>query len=86
MLLGQLVAARARPMEESFARFEQLRRSRAEMIVARGYENDQRTLKELGAFGMWMRDTVLMPLFAPMIGRALTKVYAGDPALAAWAA
>jgi 2-polyprenyl-6-methoxyphenol hydroxylase-like FAD-dependent oxidoreductase len=28
----------------------------------------------------------LMPLFAPMIGKALTKVYAGDPALAAKAA
>ena len=48
-----------------------------------GNENDQRTLKELGAFGMWMRDTLLMPLFAPLIGRALTKVYAGEPALAA---
>jgi 2-polyprenyl-6-methoxyphenol hydroxylase-like FAD-dependent oxidoreductase len=55
-------------------------------LFAQGYENDQRTLKELGAFGMWMRDTVLMPLFAPMIGKALTKVYAGDPALAAKAA
>jgi len=86
MLLGQLVAQRARPLEQSFARFEALRRSRAEAMVARGYENDQRTLKELGAFGMWMRDTVLMPLFAPMIGKALTKVYAGDPALASQAA
>jgi hypothetical protein len=52
-------------------------------MVKQGYENDQRTLKELGAFGMWMRDALLMPLFAPMIGKALTKVYAGDPALAA---
>jgi len=84
MLLGQLVAEQARrPLEQSFARFEQLRRPRAEAMVARGYENDQRTLKELGAFGMWMRDTVIMPLFAPLIGKALTKVYAGDPALAA---
>ena len=72
MLLGRLVAS-----------LERLRRSRAEAMVARGYENDQRTLKELGAFGMWMRDTLLMPLFAPLIGRALTKVYAGEPALAA---
>jgi 2-polyprenyl-6-methoxyphenol hydroxylase-like FAD-dependent oxidoreductase len=86
MLLGQLVAERARPLEQSFARFEQLRRSRAEAMVKQGYENDQRTLKELGAFGMWMRDTLLMPLFAPMIGKALTKVYAGDPALSAKAA
>ncbi len=86
MLLGQLAAERGRPLEQSFARFEQLRRSRAEAMVARGYDNDQRSLKELGAFGMWMRDTVLMPLFAPMIGKALTKVYAGDPALAAEAA
>ncbi len=86
MLLGQLVAERTRPLEDSFARFERLRRARAEAMVARGYENDQRSLKELGAFGMWMRDRVLMPLFAPMIGKALTKVYAGDPALAARAA
>lgn len=86
MLLGQLMADRARPFEESFARFEHLRRSRAEAIVARGYENDQRTLKELGKFGQWMRDTVLMPLMAPMIGKALTRVYAGEPALVAKAA
>jgi 2-polyprenyl-6-methoxyphenol hydroxylase-like FAD-dependent oxidoreductase len=83
MLLGRLVADRARPLQQSFARLERLRRSRTEAMVARGYENDQRTLQELGAFGMWMRDTVLMPLFAPLIGRALTKVYAGEPALAA---
>jgi 2-polyprenyl-6-methoxyphenol hydroxylase-like FAD-dependent oxidoreductase len=37
MLLGQLIGDRARPIPESFARFEQLRRSRAEMMVARGY-------------------------------------------------
>jgi 2-polyprenyl-6-methoxyphenol hydroxylase-like FAD-dependent oxidoreductase len=86
MLLGRLVADRARPLAESFALFERLRRGRAEAMVARGYDNDQRTLKQLGAFGMWMRDTVLMPLMAPMIGKALTKVYAGEPALAAQAA
>jgi 2-polyprenyl-6-methoxyphenol hydroxylase-like FAD-dependent oxidoreductase len=86
MLLGRLVADRARTLEESFARFERLRRSRVEAMVARGYENDQRSLKELGSFGMWMRDTLLMPMFAPIIGKALTKVYAGDPALTAQAA
>jgi 2-polyprenyl-6-methoxyphenol hydroxylase-like FAD-dependent oxidoreductase len=86
MLLARLVADGARPLEESFARFERLRRARAEALVARGYQNDQRTLKELGAFGMWMRDTVMMPLLAPLIGKALTRVYAGEPALAAQAA
>jgi len=81
MLLGKLVADRVRSVEESFAQVERLRRSRAETMVARGYENDQRTLKELGGFGQWMRDSVLMPLVAPMIGKALTRVYAGEPAL-----
>jgi len=80
------VADRRRPLEESFARFERLRRARAEAMVARGCENDQRTLKKLGALGMSMRDTVLMPLMAPLIGKALTKVCAGEPALAAGAA
>jgi 2-polyprenyl-6-methoxyphenol hydroxylase-like FAD-dependent oxidoreductase len=86
MLLGRLLADRARPVEAAFARFEQLRRSRAEATVARGYDNDQRTLKELGPFGRWMRDTVLMPMFAPLIGKALTRVYAGEPALVSAAA
>ena len=86
MLIGRLAADRARSLEESFTLFERIRRSRAEAMVARGYDNDQRTLKELGAFGMWMRDTVLMPLMAPLIGKALTRVYAGDPALDAQAA
>jgi 2-polyprenyl-6-methoxyphenol hydroxylase-like FAD-dependent oxidoreductase len=81
MLLGKLLADRVRSLEESFALFERLRRSRAETIVARGYENDQRSLKELGGFGQWMRDSVFMPLVAPMIGKALTRVYAGEPAL-----
>ena len=83
MLLGRLLADPAHPRQASFARLEQLRRSRAEAMVARGYENDQRTLKELGPVGVWMRDTVFMPLLAPVIGRAMTRVYAGDPALAA---
>jgi hypothetical protein len=76
MLLARLVADDARPREESFAGFERLRRARAEVLVARGYQNDQRTLRELGAFGTWMRDTVMMPLFAPLIGKVLTQVYA----------
>jgi 2-polyprenyl-6-methoxyphenol hydroxylase-like FAD-dependent oxidoreductase len=83
MLLGRLLTDRARPLEASFARFERLRRSRAEAMVARGYQNDRRTLKELGTFGMWVRDTILMPLMAPLIGKALTRVYEGEPALVA---
>jgi len=42
--------------------------------------------QELGAFGQWMRDTVLTPFLAPMIGKALTRVYVGEPALVAMAA
>jgi len=83
MLLGMLVAERTRSIEETFARFERIRRSRAEAIVAQGYSNDRRTLKELGAFEMWMRDALLMRLAAPLIARALNRVYAGEPALAA---
>lgn len=86
MLLGRLLGDRSRPVEVSFARFEALRRRRAEAMVTRGYDNDQRTLKELGTVGLWMRDHVLMPLMAPLIGKALTRVYAGDPALATQAA
>lgn len=56
-------------------RFESLRRRRAEKMVAQGYENDRRSLKELGPFGMWMRDRVMMPMFASFIERALNQVY-----------
>lgn len=56
-------------------RFESLRRRRAEKMVAQGYENDRRSLKELGPFGMWMRDRVMMPMFASFIERALNEVY-----------
>jgi 2-polyprenyl-6-methoxyphenol hydroxylase-like FAD-dependent oxidoreductase len=75
MLLGKLAADGSRPIEEAFARFESLRRSRAEAFVAQAYENDRRSLRELGPVGMWTRDRLMMPLFASFIERALMKVY-----------
>ena len=74
MLFGRLVGD-GLSIEEAMARFESLRRSRAEKMVAQGYANDQRTLKELGPVGMWMRDRVMMPMFASFIERALNEVY-----------
>jgi 2-polyprenyl-6-methoxyphenol hydroxylase-like FAD-dependent oxidoreductase len=74
MLFGTL-AAEARPIEESMAKLEALRKERAEKVVAQAYANDRRTLKELGPVGEWMRDRVMMPLFASFIERALVKIY-----------
>jgi 2-polyprenyl-6-methoxyphenol hydroxylase-like FAD-dependent oxidoreductase len=76
MLLARLVADRGPAVEEAFARFEALRRPRAEQFVRQGYTNDRRTLKELGPFGMWMRDRVLMPMMMPLVARVLEKHYA----------
>lgn len=75
MLFGRLVADGHAPIEDVMARFESMRRRRAEKMVAQGYENDRRSLKELGAFGMWVRDRVMMPMFASFIERALNEVY-----------
>jgi 2-polyprenyl-6-methoxyphenol hydroxylase-like FAD-dependent oxidoreductase len=75
MLFGQLAADRATGIEDAMARFESLRRRRAEKMVAQGYDNDRRSLNELGPVGMWMRDRVMMPMFASFIGRALSEVY-----------
>jgi 2-polyprenyl-6-methoxyphenol hydroxylase-like FAD-dependent oxidoreductase len=75
MLFAKLAADRSRPIEDAMARFEALRRPRAEAMVAQGYENDRRTLKELGPVGVWTRDQLMMPLFARFIERALNKVY-----------
>ena len=77
LVLGKLAGDRTRTLEDAFARFESVRRGRAEQMVAQGYENDRRSLKELGAVGMWMRDRLMMPLFSGFIERALTKVYTG---------
>jgi 2-polyprenyl-6-methoxyphenol hydroxylase-like FAD-dependent oxidoreductase len=76
MLFAKLAADPSRPIEDAMARFESLRRSRAQAMVAQAYDNDRRTLKELGPVGMWTRDRVMMPLFASFIERALLKVYA----------
>ena len=74
-LLATLVADRSRPLAQALARFESLRRRPAEAIVAQAYANDRRSLQELGPAGQWLRDHLLMPIFARAIGRALTRVY-----------
>jgi 2-polyprenyl-6-methoxyphenol hydroxylase-like FAD-dependent oxidoreductase len=76
MLFGRLAADRTMPIEETMARFEAMRRSRAEKMVAQGFDNDRRSLKKLGRVGMWMRDRVMMPVFVSFIERALNEVYA----------
>jgi len=75
-VFAKLVAAL--PMEEAATRFEGLRRVRAEKIVAQGYANDRRSLREHGALGMWMRDRVFMPMFSSFIERALHQLYTAD--------
>jgi 2-polyprenyl-6-methoxyphenol hydroxylase-like FAD-dependent oxidoreductase len=75
MLFGRLAADPASPIEDAMARFESVRRRRAERMVAQGYDNDRRSLKELGPVGMWMRDRVMMPVFASFIERALHEIY-----------
>jgi 2-polyprenyl-6-methoxyphenol hydroxylase-like FAD-dependent oxidoreductase len=75
MIFAKLASDSSCPIEDAMARFEALRRPRAEPMVAQGYANDRRTLNELGSFGMWTRDRVMMPLFARFIERALTQVY-----------
>jgi 2-polyprenyl-6-methoxyphenol hydroxylase-like FAD-dependent oxidoreductase len=82
-LLAQLLGSGERSIEDALTRFEALRKKRAEAMVAQGYANDRRSLNELGATGQWMRDRVIFPLLAPMMARALTRVYSarlGDPA------
>lgn len=75
LLFGRLAADDASPIEDAMARFESLRRRRAEKMVAQGYANDRRSLKELGPFGTWVRDRVMMPMFTSFIERALNDVY-----------
>lgn len=75
MVFGRLAADPAVTIEDAMSRFESLRRRRAEKMVAQGYENDRRSLKELGPVGMWMRDRVMMPVFASFIERVLNDVY-----------
>jgi 2-polyprenyl-6-methoxyphenol hydroxylase-like FAD-dependent oxidoreductase len=74
-VLGKLVEERRASLEETMARFESQRRPRAEKLVAQGYENDRRSLQELGPVGQWMRDRVLMPTFASFIEKGLKEVY-----------
>jgi 2-polyprenyl-6-methoxyphenol hydroxylase-like FAD-dependent oxidoreductase len=76
MLFGRLATDRTMPIEEAMTRFEAMRRSRAEKLVAQGFDNDRRSLKELGPMGLWMRDRLMMPVFVSFIERALNEVYA----------
>jgi 2-polyprenyl-6-methoxyphenol hydroxylase-like FAD-dependent oxidoreductase len=75
MLLGRLAADRSLGIEDTMARFESIRRRRAERMVAQGFANDRRSLQQLGPLAMWMRDHVMMPMFASFIGKALNQVY-----------
>lgn len=77
MQLGQLLAGASAPdaIEAALARFESLRKQRAEAMVAQAYANDRRTLKPVGPVGAWTRDHLWMPLFARFIERAIDKVY-----------
>ena len=74
MLLGHLFAATARPLGDVFAEFERRRRKRVESIAAVARSNDERSLKQLGTVGCWMRDRAF-PLFAPLLRRGLEKQY-----------
>lgn len=74
MAVGQRLAAGRTPVESVFAEVESLLRRRAERMVRQAAENDARQLKELGAFGEWMRDR-LFPLFVPLVARELERQY-----------
>ena len=75
MLVARLVQEET-SVEGAFARFEAIRRKTAEAFVKQGYANDRRSLAESGPIAMWLRDHVLMPVFAPVITRTLEKHYA----------
>jgi len=79
MVFGRLAADPTTPIEDAMARFESLRRARAEKMVAQGFENDRRSTTKLGPVGMWMRDRVMMPVFASFIEKALNEVYTAPP-------
>jgi 2-polyprenyl-6-methoxyphenol hydroxylase-like FAD-dependent oxidoreductase len=78
LIFGRLAADRSLGIEDTMARFESMRRRRAERMVAQGFANDRRSLKELGPVGLWMRDRVMMPMFASFIGKALNEVYTAE--------
>jgi 2-polyprenyl-6-methoxyphenol hydroxylase-like FAD-dependent oxidoreductase len=75
MLFAKLAVDPSRPIGDAMARFETLRRARAEAAVAQAYANDRRSLQALGAVGLWARDRVMMPIFARFIEKALNDVY-----------
>ncbi len=75
MLLGHLVTDAHEPIGDVFTEFERRRRKRVESISAVARSNDERSLKQLGSFGCWMRDR-LFPVLAPLIASGLEKQYA----------
>lgn len=75
MVLARLLAREETP-EQAFVHFEALRKKTAESFVKQGYANDRRTLQASGPVAMWLRDRVLMPMFAPVMTRLLEKHYA----------
>jgi 2-polyprenyl-6-methoxyphenol hydroxylase-like FAD-dependent oxidoreductase len=75
MVLARMLGKRDAPLDATFARFESARKARAEAMIKQGYENDRRTLNEVGPVGAWMRDHVFMPMLLPVIARALNRVY-----------
>jgi 2-polyprenyl-6-methoxyphenol hydroxylase-like FAD-dependent oxidoreductase len=77
-VLAQLIGRGSAPFAPALARFEALRRPRVEPMVAQAYANDRRTLHEAGPVGLWLRDRVMLPVFARVISRALRRVHAFD--------
>lgn len=74
MVLGHLFADPAKSLDDVFAELELRRRRRTESISSVARSNDERSLKQLGGFGCWMRDR-MFPLLAPLIARGLDKQY-----------
>ena len=74
MLVGRSLANQSGAVTQTFAAVEALLRARAERMVKQAALNDLRQVKELGAFGQWMRNQAF-PLFAPLIARELRRQY-----------
>jgi len=82
MAIAREIARTPRDIDRAFAEVERRLRRRAEGVVAQARSNDERQLQTLGPFGQWARDR-LFPLFAPLIGRQLERLYAGVDGLTA---
>ena len=67
--LARCLRDRRSPVE-AFAAYERLRRARVEAVVKRGKRAGD--AKAPGPVGRWVRDRVVMPLFAALLARAKT--------------